>query len=128
MALRKVKGNFERMFDKNLTDLVRGIRNNKENEVMPVCVCTCVRTAPWFPRCRDLTSLPIPALPVFIIVSLKRGGTLLLFSVPGEVHRAVYRGDQAGAAAGQCGGQSQRRGQADICKSLAYVNFIWALT
>jgi len=34
MALRKVKGNFERMFDKNLTDLVRGIRNNKENEVI----------------------------------------------------------------------------------------------
>lgn len=33
MALRKVKGNLERMFDKNLTDLVRGIRNNKENEV-----------------------------------------------------------------------------------------------
>ncbi|KAG1673922.1 AP-3 complex subunit delta-1 [Nymphon striatum] len=32
MALRKVRGNFERMFDKNLTDLVRGIRNNKENE------------------------------------------------------------------------------------------------
>lgn len=33
MALRKVKGNLERMFDKNLTDLVRGIRNNKETEV-----------------------------------------------------------------------------------------------
>lgn len=33
MALKKVKGNLERMFDKNLTDLVRGIRNNKENEV-----------------------------------------------------------------------------------------------
>lgn len=33
MALKKVKGNFERLFDKNLTDLVRGIRNNKENEV-----------------------------------------------------------------------------------------------
>lgn len=33
MALKKVKGNIERMFDKNLTDLVRGIRNNKENEV-----------------------------------------------------------------------------------------------
>uniref|UniRef100_A0A1B0FQ33 AP-3 complex subunit delta n=1 Tax=Glossina morsitans morsitans TaxID=37546 RepID=A0A1B0FQ33_GLOMM len=32
MALKKVKGNFERMFDKNLTDLVRGIRNNKDNE------------------------------------------------------------------------------------------------
>ena len=38
MALRKVKGNLERMFDKNLTDLVRGIRNNKETEVS-VCVC-----------------------------------------------------------------------------------------
>lgn len=34
MALKKVKGNIERMFDKNLTDLVRGIRNNKENEVV----------------------------------------------------------------------------------------------
>lgn len=33
MALKKVRGNFERMFDKNLTDLVRGIRNNKNNEV-----------------------------------------------------------------------------------------------
>lgn len=33
MALKKVKGNFERMFDKNLSDLVRGIRNNKDNEV-----------------------------------------------------------------------------------------------
>lgn len=33
MALRKVKGNIERMFDKNLTDLVRGIRNNKNDEV-----------------------------------------------------------------------------------------------
>lgn len=33
MALKRVKGNIERMFDKNLTDLVRGIRNNKDNEV-----------------------------------------------------------------------------------------------
>lgn len=33
MTLRKVKGNFERLFDKNLTDLVRGIRNNKDSEV-----------------------------------------------------------------------------------------------
>lgn len=32
-ALRKVKGNIERMFDKSLTDLIRGIRNNKDNEV-----------------------------------------------------------------------------------------------
>ncbi|KAM7287817.1 AP-3 complex subunit delta-1 isoform X2 [Ixodes scapularis] len=39
MALRKVKGNFERMFDKNLTDLVRGIRNNKENEPKYISQC-----------------------------------------------------------------------------------------
>jgi hypothetical protein len=32
MALQKVKGNIERMFDKNLNDLVRGIRNNKDGE------------------------------------------------------------------------------------------------
>lgn len=39
MAFRKVKGNFERMFDKNLTDLVRGIRNNKENEAKYIAQC-----------------------------------------------------------------------------------------
>jgi len=33
MSLKQVKGNFQRLFDKNLTDLVRGLRNNKENEV-----------------------------------------------------------------------------------------------
>ena len=33
MALQKVKGNIERMFDKSLADLVRGVRNNKDNEV-----------------------------------------------------------------------------------------------
>ncbi|XP_076060659.1 adaptor-related protein complex 3, delta 1 subunit-like garnet isoform X2 [Oratosquilla oratoria] len=39
MALRKVKGNLERMFDKNLTDLVRGIRNNKDNESKYIAQC-----------------------------------------------------------------------------------------
>ncbi|XP_059049466.1 AP-3 complex subunit delta [Achroia grisella] len=39
MALKKVKGNFERMFDKNLTDLVRGIRNNKDNEPKYIAQC-----------------------------------------------------------------------------------------
>lgn len=33
MALRKMRNNIDRLFDKNLTDLIRGIRNNKENEV-----------------------------------------------------------------------------------------------
>lgn len=33
MALKIVKGSIDRMFDKNLQDLVRGIRNHKEDEV-----------------------------------------------------------------------------------------------
>lgn len=33
MALRKVRSNLDRLFDKSLTDLIRGIRNNKDNEV-----------------------------------------------------------------------------------------------
>ncbi|XP_075228481.1 AP-3 complex subunit delta-1-like isoform X2 [Lycorma delicatula] len=39
MALKKVRGNLERMFDKNLTDLVRGIRNNKDNEAKYIAQC-----------------------------------------------------------------------------------------
>lgn len=48
MALKKVKGTLERVLDKNLQDLVRGIRNHKENEVMivdnrlfSIYVCMC---------------------------------------------------------------------------------------
>ena len=37
MALKKVKGTLERVLDKNLQDLVRGIRNHKETEVCSVC-------------------------------------------------------------------------------------------
>ena len=33
-AIRKAKDSFGGMFDKNLHDLVRGIRNHKENEVI----------------------------------------------------------------------------------------------
>lgn len=33
MALKKVKGTLERVLDKNMQDLVRGIRNHKETEV-----------------------------------------------------------------------------------------------
>ncbi|XP_071954379.1 AP-3 complex subunit delta-1-like isoform X2 [Antedon mediterranea] len=39
MALKKVKGSLERVFDKNLQDLVRGIRNNKENEAKFIASC-----------------------------------------------------------------------------------------
>lgn len=39
MNLNKVKNNIERLFDKNLTDLVRGIRNNKNNETKFINQC-----------------------------------------------------------------------------------------
>lgn len=39
MALKIVKGTLERVLDKNLQDLVRGIRNHKDNEVK---VTTCI--------------------------------------------------------------------------------------
>lgn len=39
MNLNRVKNNFERLFDKNLTDLVRGIRNNKNNESKFISQC-----------------------------------------------------------------------------------------
>ncbi|WAR24147.1 AP3D1-like protein [Mya arenaria] len=39
MALSKVKGQLERVLDKNLQDLVRGIRNHKENESKYVAEC-----------------------------------------------------------------------------------------
>lgn len=35
----KVKGNLERLFDKNLNDLVRGIRNNKADEAKYIAQC-----------------------------------------------------------------------------------------
>ena len=39
-ALRKVRNNIDRLlFDKNLTDLIRGIRNNKENEARYIAAC-----------------------------------------------------------------------------------------
>ncbi|XP_068090071.1 AP-3 complex subunit delta-1 isoform X2 [Hyperolius riggenbachi] len=39
MALRMVKGSIDRMFDKNLQDLVRGIRNHKEDEAKYISHC-----------------------------------------------------------------------------------------
>lgn len=42
MALKKVKGSLERVFEKNLQDLVRGIRSNKENEVC-IDVTLCIK-------------------------------------------------------------------------------------
>ncbi|ELT88988.1 hypothetical protein CAPTEDRAFT_18044 [Capitella teleta] len=39
MALKKVKGSLERVLDKNLQDLVRGIRNHKETEAKYIAEC-----------------------------------------------------------------------------------------
>ncbi|XP_063712442.1 AP-3 complex subunit delta-1-like isoform X2 [Symsagittifera roscoffensis] len=39
MALRKVKGAVERVFDKNLNDLVRGIRAHKDDEAKFIATC-----------------------------------------------------------------------------------------
>ncbi|GMR37257.1 hypothetical protein PMAYCL1PPCAC_07452, partial [Pristionchus mayeri] len=39
MALRKVRTNLDRLFDKSLTDLIRGIRNNKDNEAKYIAAC-----------------------------------------------------------------------------------------
>ncbi|KAI0240347.1 AP-3 complex subunit delta-1 [Lamellibrachia satsuma] len=39
MALKKVKGTLERVLDKNLQDLVRGIRNHKDTEAKYVAEC-----------------------------------------------------------------------------------------
>lgn len=39
MSLKKVKGNFDRLFEKSLQDLIRGIRNNKENEPKYIAQC-----------------------------------------------------------------------------------------
>lgn len=38
-TFRKVRNNIDRLFDKNLTDLIRGIRNNKENEARYIATC-----------------------------------------------------------------------------------------
>ncbi|KAL3110627.1 hypothetical protein niasHT_017505 [Heterodera trifolii] len=38
-TFRKVRNNIDRLFDKNLTDLIRGIRNNKENEARYIAAC-----------------------------------------------------------------------------------------
>lgn len=39
LNIKQVKGNLQRLFDKNLTDLVRGLRNNKDNEVNTIQRC-----------------------------------------------------------------------------------------
>lgn len=44
MALKKVKGSIDRIFDKNLQDLVRGIRNHKDDEVKVIIILIITNT------------------------------------------------------------------------------------
>lgn len=58
LNLKQVKGNFQRLFDKNLTDLVRGLRNNKDNEVVrpgQIAIANLFRSA--FPSISSTSAL-----------------------------------------------------------------------
>ncbi|KAK2086939.1 hypothetical protein P7K49_032846 [Saguinus oedipus] len=61
MALKMVKGSIDRMFDKNLQDLVRGIRNHKEDERLGLVTAPVPAPGPAHWAC----SVPLwaPALP-----------------------------------------------------------------
>ena len=63
MALKMVKGSIDRMFDKNLQDLVRGIRNHKEDEVSPAR-WPGPGSGPGPSRRPSPTPAPTPALPL----------------------------------------------------------------
>lgn len=61
MALKMVKGSIDRMFDKNLQDLVRGIRNHKEDEVSRRGAGLPGSSRPWPPaRLEGASSTPSP--------------------------------------------------------------------
>lgn len=63
MALKMVKGSIDRMFDKNLQDLVRGIRNHKEDEVSRRGAGLPGSSRPWPPaRLEGASSTPSPFL------------------------------------------------------------------
>lgn len=85
LNLKQVKGNFQRLFDKNLTDLVRGLRNNKDNEVMR-------------PGQIAIANLFAPLFHSSVHISTFLNINSLCFLFAGELHRTVSRGDQARAA------------------------------
>lgn len=59
MALNKLKGNLERILDKNLADLVRGIRNNKDNEVCEYILLSLVLSI-YIKHCFSLGQIHSP--------------------------------------------------------------------
>lgn len=81
MALKIVKGSIDRMFDKSLQDLVRGIRNHKEDEVKrahAVIWIICL-----FVLCKTRIFSPV-ILPPRLANQLTRGEVMLawLFQPP----------------------------------------------
>lgn len=76
LNLKQVKGNFQRLFDKNLTDLVRGLRNNKDNEVNEVSSA----------RFSLFSHREIIHISTFLISSFSP-------DLPGELHCTVHRRD-----------------------------------
>lgn len=94
MALKMVKGSIDRMFDKNLQDLVRGIRNHKEDEVSgpgsppaPRRGCRLpfapARAGPPHPSVRAVSRFPVRSCP-----SGGRGGWEPARSPQGGLRRA----------------------------------------
>lgn len=90
LNLKQVKGNFQRLFDKNLTDLVRGLRNNKDNEVGEVS------------RNKILTVfhalfaifIPITNFISTKMIHISTFSNFLFHSMnAGKLYRSVHRGD-----------------------------------
>jgi len=97
MALRQIKDNIMRMFNKNLADLVRGLRNSEENEV---------RWTEWDRPVVEFWGEKTPQFQFDLSVTLLARNYL----VSGQIHRSVYGRNQARTAARECGGQSDSRG------------------
>lgn len=66
LNIKQVKGNLQRLFDKNLTDLVRGLRNNKDNEVQLRNKLNCYINLDYFFR----TSTSANSFLTFLLLSL----------------------------------------------------------
>ena len=98
LNIKTVKGNLQRLFDKNLTDLVRGLRNNKENEV-------------FFNI--QLMKKDIHIIKIF---SSNIHSSFLHLSFLGKLHCSMHRRNQAGIADRQHKCKMQCRRKIDLCE------------
>ncbi|KAL4674037.1 hypothetical protein H8959_017971 [Pygathrix nigripes] len=97
MALKMVKGSIDRMFDKNLQDLVRGIRNHKEDEF---------EVPPWAPALPGLGLGRRPRLRSLSLSLTPRGEGLGAAHLGSPLHRIT-----AGKRCSKCNALSP----ADAC-------------